>query len=76
MLTTIALMIVSGGLAGFMINRLYVMAVYKAIDVKGQHYDKIKDPILFWFFVSSACLGLLFGLGLFVLSSAALFGLV
>lgn len=76
MLMVIALMIVSGGLASFMINRLYVMTVYKSINVKGQHYDKVVDPIQFWFFVSSACFGLLFGLGLFAVSSAALFGLV
>jgi hypothetical protein len=76
MLMTIALLVVSGGLAGFMINRLYVMAVYNAINVKGQHYDRATDPFQFWFFVGSACIGLLLGLGLLVMSTAALLGLL
>ncbi|MEG3147145.1 hypothetical protein U1839_21040 [Sphingomonas sp. RT2P30] len=74
MLIAITLLVVSGGVAGFMVNRLYVMAAYKAINVKGQHYDRAADPFQFWFFVGSACFGLLFGLGIFGLSSAAIFG--
>lgn len=67
MLMTIALLTVSGGLAAFMLNRLYVMAVYRAINVKGQHYAKGADPFQFWCFVGSACFGLIFGITLFVL---------
>ncbi len=74
MLIAIALLVVSGGLAGFMANRLYVMAADKAINVKVQHYDKAADPFQFWFFVGSACFGLLFGLGIFGLSTAAILG--
>jgi hypothetical protein len=73
---TITLFIVSAALMGFMINRLYLMATYKSIDVKGQRYDKTADPIQFWLFVGFACFGMLFGLGLLILSSAALFGLL
>ena len=69
---TIALLAVSGGLAAFMVNRLYVMAVYKAIDVKGQHYERASDPFQFWFFVGAACFGLLFGSTLFIASVAML----
>lgn len=72
MLMTIVLLVVSGGLAGFMVNRLYVMAVDRAINVKGQHYDRTANPFQFWFFVGSACFGLLFGLLLFVASIAML----
>ena len=49
MLMTIALLTVSGGLAAFMLNRLYVMAVYRAINVKGQHYEKNPTPSNFGF---------------------------
>jgi hypothetical protein len=72
MLMTIVLLAVSGGLAGFMVNRLYVMAVYKAINVKRQHYDRTADPFQFWFFVGGAIFGLAFGLLLFGLSVAML----
>lgn len=72
MFMSIVLLAVSGGLAAFMANRLYVMAVYKAINVKGQHYERAADPFQFWFFVGAACLGLVFGALLFVGSIAML----
>jgi hypothetical protein len=65
MFDTIALLIVSGGLAAFMANRLYVMAVYKVIGVKGQHYERSSNPFLFWFFVGAFCLSFAFGTALF-----------
>lgn len=68
MLMTILLLLVSVGLTGFMLNRIYVMAVYKAINVKGQHYDRAEDPFQFWFTFGFACFGLLWGLLLSVAS--------
>ncbi len=68
MLTTILLLLASVGLTGFMLNRLYVMAVYKVINVKGQHYDRTEDPFQFWFTFGFACFGLLWGLLLSVAS--------
>ncbi len=65
MLMIIVLLAVSSGLVGFMVNRLYVMAVNKAINVKGQHYGRFTSPVQFWYFVAFACVALLFGLVLF-----------
>jgi hypothetical protein len=72
MIMTIALLTVSGGLAAFMGNRLYVMALHKSIDVKGQRYARASDPFQFWSFVGLACFGLLFGSALFIASVAML----
>ena len=72
---TFILLIVSAGLAGFAINRLYVMAKYKAINVKGQHYDKTGS--LSVLVLRGSCLfHAAVGLGIMVLSSADLLGLL
>lgn len=72
MFMTVVLLVVSLGLAAFMANRLYVMAVNNAIDVKGQHYEQASDPFLFWFFALAACFGLVFGASLFIAAMAML----
>ncbi|HEX7655516.1 MAG TPA: hypothetical protein VF404_00820 [Sphingomonas sp.] len=72
MFMTIVLLVVSGGLAAFMVNRLYVLAVFKAINVKGQHYEKEANPFQFWFWVGAACFGLVFGTALFIAAIAML----
>jgi len=72
----IILLAVSVGLTSFALNRLYVMAKYKAINVKGQHYGKTADPFQFWFFVGAACFMLFWGLATTVVSSAGMLGLL
>jgi hypothetical protein len=34
--------------AAFMVNRLYVIVRYRAINVKGVTYSKVKTPVMFW----------------------------
>ena len=69
-------LIVSIGLTGFAINRLYVMAKCKAVNVKGQHYDRSADPFQFWFFVAAACFMFLWGIVMTVVLSAGMLGLL
>lgn len=69
-------LIVSIGLTGFALNRIYVMAKYKVINVKGQHYDRSADPFQFWFFVAADCFMLLWGTVMTVVSSAGMLGLL
>ncbi len=76
MLQIIALIVVSGGLAVFMSNRLYVLFKKKKLTVKGITYSLEQRPIYYWFLVVAATFGLLAGLAIFVLSATALHSLV
>jgi len=70
----IFLAVTSGGLAVFMVNRLYVLFTNHQINVKGFVYSQTEQPIGYWFWVVAATFGLCAGAGLFVLSMAVLMG--
>jgi hypothetical protein len=74
MLQLIFLALVSGGLAAFMMNRLYVLFTQHKIDVKGFIYSREDSPIYYWFWVGAAIFGLFAGLGLLILSVGVLTG--
>jgi hypothetical protein len=68
------LMLVSTGLAAFMVNRLWVGLTQRRLNVKGAIYDRASTPILYWTTMSIALLGLAFGLAILVLGLLALVG--
>ncbi len=74
MLQIIFLALASGGLAAFMLNRLYVLFTQNQINVKGFVYSRKEMPAFYWFWVIAATFGLLAGSVLFILSAAVLIG--
>ena len=68
MISVIFLAIMSLGLAGFSMNRLYVLVTRGEINVKGFLYSKTKNPIFYWFWIFSFVFGIVMGLLLFALS--------
>jgi len=61
---TLLLLAAGAGLAAWMVNRLYVLAVEQAITVRGQRFALTSDPVQFWLLVAAALFGLLSGVSL------------
>ncbi|WP_218018140.1 hypothetical protein [Sphingomonas azotifigens] len=62
MLGNLLLALVGFGLAGFMVNRLYVGLGGRQINVKGITYSRSSTPIMYWIVMAMAVFGLCFGL--------------
>jgi len=72
----IALLIVSFGLAAFMVNRLYVGLRDRELNVRGWVYSREKTPAKYWFTLAMATLALLFGVLLLVVAIAGVTGTI
>jgi len=68
------LLLASGALAAFMLNRVYVGLRYKELNVRGWVYSQEGTPAKYWFTIIMAGLGLAFSVLLLVAAVSGLTG--